>query len=225
MHRVAKLMIIVAAALLAGGCKNALYDENVQLHQQNRELQAQLDSKNAQLRSAPDPAQMQAMQGEILDRDRKISELQSQLRQPTPVAPGAPPPDPAIAGIETSYDAKAGTMTVNLPGDVLFDVGKADLKASAKTTLNKIAAALKRDYQGKPVRVEGHTDADPIRATKDQWEDNLDLSLGRAAAVSRYLEQQGVSPKLVTTSGFGEHRPRGNTKAKNRRVEIVVVLK
>lgn len=221
------LLFIVALIVLGSGCKNAMYDENVSLHQQNRELQSNLDSRNAQLRSAPDPAQMQAMQTELLDRDRKIAGLQAQLRQPTPAntKAGTPASDPAISGIETSYDAKAGTVTVNLPGDVLFAPGQADLKSTAKATLSKVVSALKRDYPGKQVHVEEHTDVDPITRTKQEWTDNLDLSLTRAAAVSRYLEEQGVNPKLVTTSGFGQYRPKSANKSKNRRVEIVVVMK
>lgn len=219
------LLLTAALTLVVGGCKNAMYDENVSLHQQNRELQSNLDSRNAQLRASPDPAQMQAMQSELLERDRKIADLQSQLRQPTPanVKTGTPASDPAIAGIETSYDARAGTVTVNLPGDVLFAPGQADLKPTAKATLSKVVAAMKRDYTGKQVHVQGHTDADPISRTKQEWADNLDLSLTRAAAVSRYLEQQGINPKLLTTSGFGQHRPRSGSKSQNRRVEIVVV--
>jgi outer membrane protein OmpA-like peptidoglycan-associated protein len=116
-------------------------------------------------------------------------------------------------------------MTVNLPGDVLFDSGKATLKESAKATLNKVANALKRDYAGKPVRVEGHTDSDPIVKTKNEWQDNLDLSLNRAAAVTRYLESQGVDPKHVATTGYGASKPKGQNKAGNRRVEIVVVVR
>jgi outer membrane protein OmpA-like peptidoglycan-associated protein len=132
---------------------------------------------------------------------------------------------PGIEGIETSYDKNAGTMTVNLPGDVLFDSGHETIKESAKTTLNKIASALKKDYAGKAIRVEGHTDSDPIVKTKDRYLDNLDLSLSRAAAVTRYLEGQGIAAKQITTSGFGQTKPRGSDKAKNRRVEIVVVVK
>jgi len=221
------LLFTAGLAAVGAGCQNAMYDENVALHQQNRELQSTLDARNAQLRAAPDPAQLQAMQGEVLDRDRKIADLQSQLRQPTPASANTntPASDPGIAGIETSYDAKAGTVTVNLPGDVLFTPGQADLKSSAQTTLNKVVAALKRDYPGKQVHVEGHTDADPISRTKEEWTDNLDLSLTRAAAVSRYLEKQGINPKLVTTSGFGPYRPKSTSKSKNRRVEIVVVMR
>ena len=115
-------------------------------------------------------------------------------------------------------------MTVNLPGDVLFSSGQDELKGSAKATLDKIASALKKDYAGKSIRVEGHSDTDPISKTKDKYIDNLDLSLNRAAAVTRYLESKGVSPKLITTSGLGPTHPKGN-KAASRRVEIVVVVK
>jgi chemotaxis protein MotB len=88
-----------------------------------------------------------------------------------------------------------------------------------------VATALKKTYPGRPIRVEGHTDADPIVKTKQDWDDNLDLSLARAAAVSRYLAAHGIDPKQVTTSGFGPYRPRGASKARNRRVEIVVVMR
>ena len=37
-----------------------------------------------------------------------------------------------------------GTLTVNVPGDVLFASGKADLKDTAKSTLSKIANAAKK---------------------------------------------------------------------------------
>ena len=56
------------------------------------------------------------------------------------------------------------------PGDVLFAPGKADLKESAKATLNKIANAVKKDYGGKRLLVQGYTDRDPIARTKDKWE-------------------------------------------------------
>jgi outer membrane protein OmpA-like peptidoglycan-associated protein len=193
-------------------------DENKRLWQQNRELQARLSESEARLRTAPDPNQVAAMQQEITARDQKIAELEASLRAPTPNS------DPGIAGIETSYDPQAGTMTVDLPGDVLFDSGKATLKESSKATLNKIVAALKSDYAGKQVYVDGHTDTDPINKTKGQWEDNLDLSANRAMAVSRYLTSQGIDPELVAIRGFGQYHPKGN-KAQSRRVEIVVQVK
>ena len=110
------------------------------------------------------------------------------------------PVPPQIEGTETTTDPVAGTMTVRVPGDVVFDPGKAMIREQARTTLDKIAAALKKDYAGKPVRVEGHTDSDPIRVSK--WKSNQELSEARAAAVKAYLVQKGVNASSVTTQGF-----------------------
>ncbi|HLL91001.1 MAG TPA: OmpA family protein [Tepidisphaeraceae bacterium] len=226
MRRITTIALPVAA-LFAVGCQNPVHDENLALHRENRELRGQNDQLLAKtqdleqrLGQAPDPAQLTSLQSDLASRDQRIKELESQLRQPTPGAG----PQPGIEGIETSYDARAGTLTVNLPGEVLFVSGSDALKDSAKATLNKIVNAVKRDYTGKPVRVQGYTDTDPINKTKDRYQDNLDLSLNRAAAVSRYLIEKGVEPKSITTSGLGQWHPKGS-KAASRRVEIVVVIK
>jgi flagellar motor protein MotB len=203
------------------GCQNALHDDNLKLHAQNRELQERVDALTGELGNRPDASQVAGLQAEIANRDAKIQELQTQLKTPTP----GEAPAPGIEGIETSYDPKTGEMTVRVPGDVLFSSGVATLKPEARGTLDKIANALKRDYSGKRVRVEGHTDADPLVKTKAQWTDNRNLSMARALAVTRYLEGKGVDPKLVATAGFGQYHPVGNDKSKNRRVEIVVVTK
>jgi flagellar motor protein MotB len=214
------LLFVAAAALLAAGCQNKLHDENLALHQQNRELQAQLNERDQKLQTAPDPAQMTALQQQVADRDSKIRELEANLKKP---AAGAPA-DPTLAGIETTYDPKAGTVTVNVPGDVLFDAGKAMLRPTALGTLNKIATAIKKDYSGKNVQVDGYTDSDPISKTKDQWDDNWDLSYARAKAVMQYLTTQGVDAKRVSIVANGSNKPKGSKPA-SRRVEIVVFAK
>jgi flagellar motor protein MotB len=211
--------IVSAIALLAlgaVGCQNKLHDENISLHRQNRELQAKNTQLEDELSKRPDQSQIQTYQQEIASRDAKIAELQSQLRQPPP----GQPQDNAWSGIEVTRD-RSGTVTVNLPGDVLFDSGKADLRSSAKTTLNKVVAAIKKEYPGKRVMVNGYTDTDPISRTRDKWEDNLDLSAARARAVSRYLIEQGLDPKMVGPRAFGDTQPRGS-KSASRRVEVVV---
>jgi len=200
---------------LAAGCQSKLHDENKALWEQNRELQSRVDENQGQA------GEVSALQGEVAARDAKIAELENQLRTPTQGA-GA---QPGIEGIETSYNAAAGELTVNLPGDVLFDSGRATLKESAKATLNKVAQAIKGDYSGKQVRVEGHSDSDPIQKTKGQWQDNRHLSMMRALEVTRYLASQGVPEKQILTSGFGDTKPKGNNKQASRRVEIVVVTR
>ncbi len=237
MPRPTAILFPVFALAAVVGCESPMYQENLALHQQNQELQTRLDASNAQLREAPDAAQYRQLQAALLDRDQRLADAGSAppagpggAATTTPAdagdpVPRRPSPPTGIAGLETSFDNRAGTVTVTLPGDVLFDAGKADLRPGAKAALNKVAAAIKKTYPGKPIRVEGHTDSDPITKTKSDWEDNLDLSLVRAAAVTRYLEQQGIPPKSVTTSGFGEFHPRGSVKKNNRRVEIVVVAR
>lgn len=215
---------MIAASLFVVGCADqeraAWQKENRELKDRISQLSAERDALQSRLGSAPDPSQLSALQGEINTRDAKIKELEDQLRKPTPGAGD----QPGIEGIDATYDAAAGTLTVSLPGDVLFASGQDSLKDSAKATLDKIAAAVKKDYASKKVRVEGHTDTDPIVKTKDKYIDNLDLSLNRAAAVTRYLETKGIPAKQIATVGYGPNQPKGN-KAASRRVEIVVVVK
>jgi flagellar motor protein MotB len=122
---------------------------------------------------------------------------------------------------DVSFDRATGTTTVNFVGDALFDSGKATLKDSAKKNLDKMAAALKKQYAGKSVKVNGFSDSDPIRHSK--WKSNQELSEARAKAVRDYLVLKGVNGSLVSFTGFGEAQPKSTTdKAKNRRVEIQV---
>ena len=161
------------------------------------------------------------MQKEIADRDAKIRELQTNLTRGSGASGAA---DPSLAGIEATYDAKAGTLTVNLPGDVLFDAGKATLKPTALGTLDKVASAIKKDYSGKAVRVDGYTDSDPITKTRNQWDDNWDLSYGRAKSVMQYLTSHGVDPHAISIAANGSNKPKGSKPA-SRRVEVVVLTR
>ena len=204
----------------AAGCQNKMRDENTALWNQNRELQSQLSDAKSRLNQAPDPAQLASMQTAIQQRDAQIADLQARLQRPTPGAA----PEPALAGIEVTRDEHAGTLTVNLPGDVLFSSGQSELKSSAKNTLNKVISAVNKSYPGKRVFVDGYTDSDPITRTKDKYDDNLDLSAERARSVYAYLISQGMSPKLVAPRAFGATNPKA-TKAASRRVEIVVATR
>lgn len=209
----------IVFCIVSAGCQNGLKDENAALRRQNQELLARNADLQRALSSAPDPSQLQAKENEIAQLEARIRELQAQLRKPDPGAAA----EPGIEGIQTSYDRRRGEMTVHLPSDILFEPGSAQIRPAARSTLDKVAAALRRDYAGKKIRVEGHTDSDPIVKTRDKWIDNLDLSLNRAAAVSRYLVQKGVDFRNIATAGYGDTRPKG-TKDASRRVEIIVVV-
>jgi outer membrane protein OmpA-like peptidoglycan-associated protein len=208
----ASLALIVLTTV---GCQsNSLKTENAALKRDNENLRAQL-------RGSASPQQLQQWQDAVAQREARIRELETQLRRPEPGQPAAAA-DPGIAGIATSYDRVKGELTVSLPSDVLFTPGSADLKSTSRSTLEKIVSALKKDYAGKKIRVEGHTDKDPIVRSQDKWIDNLDLSQNRAGAVARYLIDRGISRGDILTVGYGDTRPKLN-KTASRRVEIVVV--
>ena len=218
------LLTAALAVMTTGGCANRMHDENLAMHQQNREQQAVIDRQRAELEAVRGREQTAEMTP-VAPPATQASQAQTPA-PPPPVQTQAQtqtPPPINIEGTETTQDPVAGTMTVRVPGDVLFDPGQATVRAAARATLDKVAAALKKDYAGKQIRVEGHTDADPIRVSK--WKDNQHLSEARAQAVREYLVQKGLEANSVTTTGFGATKPKGNDKAQNRRVEIVVVTR
>jgi outer membrane protein OmpA-like peptidoglycan-associated protein len=105
-------------------------------------------------------------------------------------------------------------------GDVLFAVGKADLKPGAARTLDKLVAAMRRDRETS-VTIEGHTDSTGKRAA------NLTLSQRRANAVRGYLMAKGIPSNRILARGLGPDFPVATNKTEsgrqqNRRVEVLV---
>lgn len=105
-------------------------------------------------------------------------------------------------------------------GDVLFSVGKADLKPGAARTLDKLVAAMRRDRET-AVTIEGHTDSTGKRAF------NVTLSQRRANAVRSYLAARGVASNRILARGLGPDFPVATNKTEsgrqqNRRVEVLV---
>jgi chemotaxis protein MotB len=117
-----------------------------------------------------------------------------------------------------------------LQSELLFDVGKADLRPEARAEIDKIATALLDLGQKIPsdiawvLRVDGHTDVRPT-GTAGQFKSNWDLSAARAIAVVQYLVSKGVPPQRLVAAGFGEFQPidTGTTDEayrRNRRIEF-----
>jgi chemotaxis protein MotB len=121
-------------------------------------------------------------------------------------------------------------LVISVESNVLFKPGSATLSTEAKSTLNRVAALVKQKYANHYVRIEGHTDDEKVSRSKNEWDDNWDLSGGRAQVVLHYLNKQGVDSKDLGFAGYADQRPLAPNKddksrAKNRRVEIVVIPK
>ncbi len=162
---------------------------------------------------------------QLTQNQQTIEELQRQIAERSKT--------PAEAtgfgeGYDVSFDASAGTITVTLSDEILFDSGKAALKKATSAELDHIQTVLKSKYSGKEIDVVGHTDTDPIK--KSPWKDNWELSAQRALTVTRYLIKRGVPEDQIRAAGCGEARPIASNattsgKARNRRVEIIVHMK
>lgn len=219
MKRKLTSLSLVAGFVLLGGCQSKLQQERDELWSQNVELQDQLTSTRSSFDS------LQSKHSVLLDENRELRLSYEGAR-----GGGAEPLiREGAVGVNTGFEGipnvetltSAGSITVRVPGDVLFRSGKVALKSEAKRTLDQIASVIRSDYVSNRIRIEGYTDTDPIR--KSKWNDNLELSVQRAAAVHRFLQSKGIDPGQMYAAGFGEWHPRG-TKSKSRRVEIVVVL-
>lgn len=116
-------------------------------------------------------------------------------------------------------------LVITFIADILFDSGKARLRAEALPSLDKVVGVLNEAASRFSVGVEGHTDNEPIKYSG--WKSNWELSVVRALSVLHYLEERGVTPSRLSASGFGEYQPVSDNSTRegrqsNRRVEIVI---
>lgn len=111
-------------------------------------------------------------------------------------------------------------LKLEIPSDISFDTGRADIKPNFRPILDKFAAGLTNNPAA-TVQIIGHTDSTGSDAV------NNPLSVNRAASARDYLVTRGVSANRVAIDGRGSREPiapndTAENRAKNRRVEIFV---
>jgi outer membrane protein OmpA-like peptidoglycan-associated protein len=104
--------------------------------------------------------------------------------------------------------------------DVLFDVGKFNLRQEAREKLARFSGIVLA-YPSLRITVEGHTDS----TGSDEL--NQRLSEQRANEVRNYLISQGLVREMLTAEGFGKTMPIADNstaagRQQNRRVELIV---
>lgn len=109
-------------------------------------------------------------------------------------------------------------LKLEIPADVSFDTGRADIRPALRPILDQFASGL-REQPNTELRIIGHTDSTGSDAV------NNPLSLQRAASARDYLAARGVDASRIQIAGRGSHEPIADNgseagRAKNRRVEI-----
>lgn len=125
---------------------------------------------------------------------------------------------------ESQILRRADRLIVALPGDLLFDPGRAVLTPRARDAVFSLGGILRS--LGNQIGVNGHSDPVPLASPK--YTSNWELSLARAAAVANTLRRSGYEKEIVAY-GFADSRydelPRMNETQRHawaRRVDIVV---
>jgi chemotaxis protein MotB len=154
----------------------------------------------------------------------------------------------SIADLKKTHDSMVGAMqeeiqkgevtitqlkdklTLSMVEAILFDSGSSKVKKNGEKVLDRVAEILKK-VTDKQIRIEGYTDNVRIGAgLADKFPTNWELSTARATNVVRYLQQDGIDPQLLGACGYSEYRPIASNdteegKAKNRRIEVVLIPK
>lgn len=135
----------------------------------------------------------------------------------------------ALLGFKESdltVNIKNGKVYVSLAEQLLFASGSTEVDPKGVNALQQLAKAIK-DQHDINILIEGHTDNVPISRKSQYMQDNWDLSVMRATAITRILVRAGVSPRQITASGKGEYSPLAPndtpaSRQKNRRTEIII---
>ncbi len=172
---------------------------------------------------------------QISELERENQRLEAELAAcladrghgPAAAPVGEPAPGPASNG-DVNWNSRDREQVATISNEILFKPGSAVLGDKAKKVLDGVISTIKSNYPDAGVRVEGHTDDQPVRRSKDEHKDNWDLSGNRAQAVLHYLIDHGLPASKLGFAGYGMERPVASNataegKTKNRRVEIVVI--
>jgi outer membrane protein OmpA-like peptidoglycan-associated protein len=123
-----------------------------------------------------------------------------------------------LAGTGVSVTRNGDNIVLNMPGNITFRTGSADLNADFFRVLDGVDIVVQK-YDKTLIVIEGHTD------NVGTDENNQALSERRAAAVGQYLTGKGINGQRVLTAGLGESRPVASNdsdagRTQNRRVEV-----
>jgi chemotaxis protein MotB len=197
-------------------------------------LNRQVDELKSQLGSVA--AALDASQSEDKQKDVQIANLGQKLN----VALATKVEE--LQHYRSEFFGKLRDLLANRPGvqivgdrfvfqsEVLFPVYSADLTSAGQAEMTALAVTIKDIAAEIPpdihwiLRVDGHTDHQPIKAG-GPFASNWELSTARAITVVKLLIADGVPPEHLAATGFADYEPLDTADtpdayAKNRRIEL-----
>jgi chemotaxis protein MotB len=220
-----------AAALLlcACGVPQARYDGAVK---DARDAQATADSNAA--RAAEAEGELERLRAALRQAESRLqpgAELEELRKQKAAVEARLRLFEEVLQKLKSMIDAgklkvvvRRGQIVLVLATDVLFDLGKTEIKPDGKAALGELAATL-RTVRGRRFQVSGHTDS--VRIKSKEFASNWELSTARALTVVHFLIARGVNKSSLSAAGYAEFDPvvpnaTPDGRAKNRRIEITL---
>lgn len=203
--------------------------DRVRLEARAREAErAQRDAQTARQNAQAAQAQADASRRDALQAQHDAATAEQQAQDARVQADAARQQAAAAHGRAESLEAMLRDLQarptdrglVITLGDVLFDSGRAELRAGGLRVIDRLAEFM-REYPQRRVSIEGFTDSVGNASS------NQALSEERASAVRVALVNRGIDPARVVARGFGESYPvasngSGIGRQMNRRVEIVI---
>ncbi len=164
----------------------------------------------------------------------KVAELFRRAPPPPPPPPPSPGQVEKVSGFLTEEIEQEivevfqdqATITIRIEGSGMFGSGSDQLQERFEQPLARVAEAL--NEQEGPIIIVGHSDNVPIRSSR--FPSNMHLSLARAESVMKTLAGQIDDAERLKAEGRADKNPVASNdtaegRAKNRRIEIVLVRK
>jgi len=236
MYRTLSLTVAVAGLVLLAGCKNcAEYQKTItSLENQLQRCAAERDDLKievTQLGESYDAQreQLTAAQEKERDLNRLLADLEGEVQAREERLLKLKKLVENIQGM--TVDRRAEGDFIVIDNNILFDAGKIDLSEAARQVLDStVVTYIKDDVRANPnqqIRIDGHTDGEPI--THSNWQSNHHLAAMRAHAVMKHLASRGIPSVNMYIAGFGPNQPKVTPPTptaampENRRVEILLV--
>lgn len=239
MKRTASVFLsIFMMALISSGCLVAeskylkkadeateLTGKVASLEKENKDLKDQVQTLNEQNEDLTQKvANLEENLSRVSKKTKEVEKASSAYQELLAAMKGE------IAQGQITIKELKGKLTMNVVDKILFASGETKVKQEGLDVLSRVVEILKT-VKDKNIRVEGHTDNIQITSRLARvYPTNWELSAARAINVSRYLEQEGIDPKILSATAFGEYQPVADNatpegRAKNRRIAIILLPK